>query len=53
MKGVKGSAGSAAVTPGKVAAEVSKSTRVVEVDLHTGDFDDVTDCKTFGFRYRF
>lgn len=51
-EGVKGSAGSAGVIAGKVADDVDQSTRVAEVDIHAEDFDDVTDWKTFGFRYR-
>lgn len=51
-EGVKGSAGTAGVIAGKVTGGADQGTRVDEVDLQAEGFDDVTDWKTFGFRYR-
>lgn len=51
-EGVKGSSGSAGVIASKVAEGANQSIRVAVVDIHAEDFDDVTDWKTFGFRYR-
>ena len=51
-EGFKGSSGSAGVLTGKVADETNQGTSIAEVDLQAEDLDDVTDWKTFGFRYR-
>lgn len=56
IEGVKGSAGTAgAVAGGKIAEDGDDrhlAERVGEVELRAEDWDDVTDWKTFGFRYR-
>lgn len=55
-EGVKGSAGAGGVVAGgKLADEVDGrdlSTRVGQIELRPEDYDDVTDWKTVGFRYR-
>ncbi|KAJ4361986.1 hypothetical protein N0V83_010927 [Neocucurbitaria cava] len=55
-EGVKGSAGAGGVVAGgKMVDEADQrnlSSRVGEIELIAEDYDDVTDWKTFGFRYR-
>jgi MFS family permease len=55
-EGVKGSAGAGGVVAGgKMADETDQgdiSARFGQVELQAEDYDDVTDWKTFGFRYR-
>ena len=55
-EGVKGSAGTGGVVAGsKMPVEIDRgdiSVRVGQVQLQAEDYDDVTDWKTFGFRYR-
>lgn len=54
-EGIEGSAGTSGAVGGKVddAADDRPVTEVVnEVQLRPEDYDDVTDWKTFGFRYR-
>lgn len=57
VEGVKGSAGAAGVVAGgKLADETGDdrnlAARAGEVELQAEDYEDVTDWKTFGFRYR-
>lgn len=55
-EGVKGSAGAGGVVAGgKMADELDGqdvATQVGQIELRPEDYDDVTDWKTFGFRYR-
>jgi MFS family permease len=54
-EGVKGNAGASGVVAGKVVDEVDArklGTRLGRIELRAEDYDDVTDWKTFGFRYR-
>jgi MFS family permease len=54
-EGVKGSAGAGGVVAGKVVDEIDArnlSTRLGRIELRAEDYDDATDWKTFGFRYR-
>jgi hypothetical protein len=54
-EGVKGNAGAGRVVAGKVVDEVDArklGTRLGRIELRAEDYDDVTDWKTFGFRYR-
>jgi hypothetical protein len=54
-EGVKGSAGTGGVVAGKVVDGVDArnlSTSVGRIELRAEDYDDVTDWKTLGFRYR-
>jgi MFS family permease len=55
-EGVKGSAGAGGVVAGgKMADEMDGqglTARVGQIELRAEDYDDVTDWKTFGFRYR-
>jgi len=53
---VKGSAGAGGIVAGgKMAGDVDGqglTARVGQIELRAEDYDDVTDWKTFGFRYR-
>jgi hypothetical protein len=55
-EGVKGSAGAGGVVAGgKMVDEANQrdlGARIEEIELRAEDYDDVTDWKTFGFRYR-
>jgi hypothetical protein len=55
-EGVKGSAGAGGIVAGgKLAGNVDRqdlTARVGQIELRPEDYDDVTDWKTFGFRYR-
>lgn len=56
VEGVKGSAGAGGVVAGgKMADDMdgqNLTARVAQIELRAEDYDDVTDWKTFGFRYR-
>lgn len=56
QEGVKGSAGAAGVVAGGKMAdgmdERDLNSRISEIELHAEDYEDVTDWKTLGFRYR-
>jgi MFS family permease len=53
-EGVKGSAGAGGVVAGgkMVDGDDGRALRAAQVELRPEDYDDVTDWKTFGFRYR-
>ncbi|ETN41456.1 uncharacterized protein HMPREF1541_03392 [Cyphellophora europaea CBS 101466] len=56
LEGVKGSSGAGGIVAGGKLADVDDGRNLAEhageVELQAEDYDDVTDWKTFGFRYR-